>query len=122
MSTLPGWLKTMRTYLSNNMPDTCTITNVPGDTSFEATNVPCMIKAQVPRLAITDDGSGGQIRETIQRWNVSIVGGQELPDGKARITATVEGVEHTLESTTRVPRGQSLADIITIECEQVFGG
>jgi hypothetical protein len=112
----------MRDYISRNMPDTCDISNVPGDTSFDAKDVPCIIKAQSPRIAVTDDGTGGQIVHTLQRWNVSIVGGQDLPDGKARITAKVEGVDHIFETTTRVPRGQSLADIITLECEQVFGG
>jgi hypothetical protein len=114
-------VRRLRAERDKRLPDRCTITNVPGDTAVNLPDVPCAVIARQPQTAVTDDGAGGTITTTLQRWEVTIVARQDLPTGKARISATVEGVAHTFETTTRVPQGQSNQITITLECEEVFG-
>lgn len=122
MSATPSWITTSRQQIARRLPDRCAISNVPGDTAFERTGVPCRVTALAPRTALVEDGAGGIVEQVLQRWEVLVVGGQALPNGKAQIVVTVEGVEHTFQTTTRVPRGQSEEITITMECEEIFGG
>lgn len=115
-------LATLRAQLERQLPSRCTITNVEGDEAFERTDVPCVIRPQPPKVGVIDDGTGTPTEIVIQHWIVTVVAGGSLPSSKARITATVEGVTHTLESIAPVPRGGSNALTVEITCEQVFGG
>jgi hypothetical protein len=119
---VPSWLNTARQQAARYLPDRCTIANVPGDTALTLTDVPCQVKALAPQTAITDDGAGGTITTVLQRWDVTIPAGYTLPQGKARINVTVEGVSHSFETVTRVPQGESQAVTLTMQCEEVFGG
>lgn len=118
---VPRHITLLRAERNKRFPDRCTITNVPGDSAVNLVDVPCSIIARQPQTAVTDDGAGDTITTTLQRWEVTIAARQDLPAGKARIEATVEGVDHTFETTTRVPQGQSNQITITMECEEVFG-
>lgn len=119
---IPSWLRVAREQTAKYMTDRCTITNVPGDTAVNLTDVPCRVVALPTRTDVTDDGAGGTIITVLQRWDVTIPAGYPLPQGKALISVTVEGIAHEFETVTRVPQGESQATAITMECEQVFGG